>query len=318
MDFNGNTHTLNHLIGVRRRPQTARSEQDKFDQQRFNRILAVLATRPHICALRFALPAAASVTPISVNTPTLRHDLIITGAMTNSTRPFEFEKRNQARQQIYIEASDFATRFNLDDYAGQVVPEGGFNGVFYYPHPFVIGEGTFETFKVYKVDADPAEIAWLVFNGLRVFPENYAEAQLSAQQAERIKAAILDREAPRTHYAKVKIDFDGAGKASFKTPKFEEPHILRGVKTTLNQSLIKFHIEGEADLTSNPDENGLGGYVPLWSFAAQEGNKRELYGWQQRGLFIDSNKRIYGDLINTLDGAATDADGELTLILETM
>jgi hypothetical protein len=319
MDFNGNNQSLNHLINVRRRPATARAAQDVLNEQRLNRIQAILATRPHFSALKFSLPATNNITPVTQNTPDFRHDLIVTGAITNSNRPFEIERRNSKRPMIYIEADDYSTRFNLNEFAGEVVPSGGYNGIFYFPHPFVIGEGRFETFKVYKLDADPAEIAWLALVGMRVFADDYAEAQLTAQQAERVRAAIISRETPQTHYAKIAIEFDAGGKASFKTPKFEEPHILRGIKSTFNESLIRFGIEGEARLTSNPDEEGLGDYVPIWAVTAQTDSKRELYSWQQRGLFIDSNKRIFGELINTLDeGATTDNNGEITLILETM
>lgn len=319
MDFNANNQSLNHLINIRRRPATARAAQDELNQQRLNRIQAILATRPHFSALKFTLPLAASISPITQNTPDFRHDFIVTGAITNSKRPFEIERRNSRRPRIYIESNDYETRFNLNEYAGEVVPSGGYNGVFYFPHPLVIGEGKFETFKVYKLDGSPKEFAWLALVGLRVFADTYAEAQLSPQQNERVRAAIISREAPETHHAKIKIDFDADGKATFKTPKFEEPHILRGIKSTFNDSLIRFGLEGEARLTSNPDENGLGDFVPIWSVTAQPDNPRELYAWQQRGLFIDSNKRLYGELINTLDeGATTDEDGEITLILETM
>jgi hypothetical protein len=172
---------------------------------------------------------------------------------------------------------------------------------------------------MYKPDSTPSPIVVnIVVVGLRVFRSEYGEILLDPQERKRLDWTMEARESPRTVFLKQAVSFDTAGAGgesrNLITPQVAEPLLIRGVRTTLRNSLIEgLRIEGEP--------NWMPSLIPIWGLAAENDLLHENYQWFSRPIYLRSGQSIeIARIRNSIDGVIGDSQfgNSITWIAETV
>lgn len=319
MNWNGQQTSLNHLIDCLLDPHKAGEYQRDYNARRLNRIMSALCTRPVFIPLEFVMTAAAQTSPYRALTPSLNYDVIVTGLKSDTQTRSVIFREGDEKPLTYV--GDEANLYlRCDEISGQNATNGGGQlGVFYLPQPLVIEKGRRLAVEMFKTDATgAAEEANIVLVGVRVYPRSYGEVLLDVDERERIETLMTYRDTPRIRFLKQDIDFDSAvagGRANnLATPAVDEPLLIRGVRTSLRESLIDgIRIQGEAEWTTSA--------VPCWAIAAEDELVHENYQWFSKPLYLRTNNQIeIPRITNSIDGTLIDAqtDNYITWICETV
>ncbi len=319
MNWNGQRQTLDHLISLLQDPQKTRALQADFDSKRRSRIQSALNTRPLFIPLSFEMNAAGQVSPYRDTTQSLSYPVVITGIKADSqTREIVLRRTEDEKPIVYV-GEELNLHLRLDEIAGQGATNGGGQlGVFYLPQPIILPAGNRLSVEMYKTDttADPEE-ANIVLVGVRVLNKEYGSLLLDPAEREFIDSIIRMRPVPRTVFLKQAVSFDSAsagGEArNLYTPEVEEPLLIRGIRTTLRQSLITIRVQGEPDWTLEP--------TPIWGVAAEDELVHDNYQWFSKPVYLHSNNSIeVPRIVNSIDGTSVDAQtgNSITWICETV
>lgn len=319
MNWNGQRETLDHLIRLLSDPGKAATYQTEFDAKRRARVRSALTTRPHFQLLTFEMAAAGQTSPYRDTTQALSYPVVITGFKADTqTREVVIRRTEDEKPIVYVgEETNLFLR--LDEIAGQSATLGGGQlGVFYLPQPIILPAGNRLTIEMFKTDttADPEE-ANIVLVGLRVMNPAYGELLLDPAERQMVESLIRLREVPRTVFLKQVVDFDAAGAGgearNLFAPQVEEPLLVRGLRTTLRQSMISLRIQGEPAWTLEP--------TPIWGIAAEDELIHDNYQWFSKPVFLHSRSQIEIErVINSIDGINIDPQtgNTVTWICETV
>lgn len=319
MDFNGQKRWLDHAIDNRFDPATAAQTQKELNAYRRKRVLDALKTRPMLLPLEFNMNAAGQVSPYRDTTPRLDYDVLVTGVKSdNQTRDIIIS--NTATGSSLTRIGDESSLYlRADEIAGQIPGNGGQTGICYLTTPLLIQAGNRVTVEMFKTDTTAdAEDANIVLIGVRVYPRMFGSAVADGDR-ELIDQAIRLREIPQPRFAKVTFDFDSAvqgGEArNINTPTFEEPILVRGVRTSLRYSLIEIGVRGEPTWTHEA--------TPCWAIAGEDEGGHENYIWFSKPVYLAPHASI--EIRRVVNGMYTDAaliDSEtgntMTFICETI
>lgn len=318
MNWNGQRRYLDHVINKRQDPANAAKLQAEFDAWRRKRLTDAATTRPVFHQLQFSMTAAAQTSPYRETTESLGYDVLITGIKADVATRDIIIRRTESDLPICYVGDETNLNLRVDDIAGiTATTGGGQQGAFYLPSPILVPAKTRLTIEMFKTDATAAvEIANIVLIGVRVFHRSFAEALLDPAERMLADQFIAMREVPRTVFLKQAIAFDtalAAGEArNLFTPKVEEPLLIRGVRTTLRQSLIEVGVTGEPTWTVTP--------TPIWGVAGEDEMGHDNYQWFSKPIYLHSGDTIeVRRIINSIDGSLIDAQtgNTLTWICET-
>lgn len=306
---------FNHAISLRRFPGVdVDKKQEAVNKGRFDRIEKAFWRLPVYLPLRWDLPAAAPIAPIAATTSNqLDYDLLIVGAITDSpNRQIRFKNSNSEINPSYV-GRDTTINLNAGDIAGTTMTfsNDAQVGIFYYTSPFILYKSQQITIEMFKEATADAEVSNIVFVGYRIFSDKQTFAQAEADEIKDLKHFIALREVPRQVFMKSEVVFDVNGYArDVKTPDTDEPLIIRGVKTTLSNSLI----------TSCKLQNGLEfvvGEVPCWALFC-EPNGHNNYYYFKEPIYLPRKTALQMTLKNTINGVNIDDDGSITWLCETV
>lgn len=319
MNWNGNRETVDHLITLLSEPNRAAAAQADYNARRRSRVNRSLLTRPVFIPLSFEMAAAGQTSPYRQYTPTFNYDVVITGFKADTQTREIIVRREDEKSLTYV-GDELNLFLRTDELAGQCATNGGGQlGVFYPPQPEVLQAGRRFSVEMFKTDTTvDAEEANIVLVGFRVFPAGYGALMLDDVEKQRIERALSLRDTPRVVFLKVPVDFDAAGAGGLAeniiTPSVEEPLLVRGIRTTLRQSLVHgFRVQGEPDLTM--------GDVPVWGLAAEDELVHDNYQWFSRPIYLHSKTSIELQRItNSIDGNLIDAQtgNSITFLAETV
>lgn len=319
MNWNGQRRFLDAAIKRRLDPASAAAIQSEINAHRRNRINDALAVRPVYLPLRFDMEAAGRTSPYRDVTPSLDYDVIITGIQSDAQTREIIVKKTEADTSLLRTGDNLNLNLRVDDISGLSVAVGGGQlGPFYFPTPLILPRRTRLSVEMFKTDttADP-ETAFVVLIGCRVYSASYANNALGGGEIDRINRFIAAREIPEIRLLKQVINFDVAGVGgevrNLYTPRVEEPLLLRGMRTTLEQSAIEFGVTGEPFFTVEP--------TPIWSVAAEDSTGHENYHWFSKPIFLRSGQTIETRrVVNGLDGVNFDVQNgnTITWIAETV
>lgn len=290
MNWNGQRNFLDHLIAKRTDPANAANLQASFDNTRRKRVQSAVTTRPVFLPLQFSMTAAAQTSPYRSITNSLSYDVIITGVKADSQVRSIVLRRTESESPLAYVGDEVNLYLRADDLAGVAsTVGGGQQGVFYLPSPIVLGAGQRLTVEMFKTDTTAAaEVANIVFVGVRVFPASYADDLIDAQERNRIERFIQLRETPQIRFFKQNVAFDVAGvggvKRNLYSPQVDEPLLLRGIRTTLRFSTIELGIQGEPQWTPVA--------TPIWSLAGEDDLGFDNYQWFSKPIYLHSRNTI--------------------------
>lgn len=321
MNWNGQRETLDHLIRSRIEPGRQKELQTDYNARRRSRVVSSLNVRPFFITLRFEMAAAGQVSPYRAITPQLNFDYIITGAKSDVDTPRNIVVRRTEDEKPLAYVGDNQNLYlTTDEIAGLTTTIGGGQlGTFYWPQPLVLYKGNRLSLELYKTDATASPVvANVVLIGIRVFPNEYGDLLLDPQERQRLDWIMQARETPRTVFLKQSVSFDTAGiggeARNLTTPQVAEPLLIRGIRTTLRNSLIEgIRIEGEP--------NWMPGLTPIWGLAAENDLLHDNYQWFSRPIYLRTNQAIEIQRIrNSIDGVIADAQtgNTITWICETV
>ena len=316
MNFNSQQQWLEHYLNLQTAsPPKMRVLQEEINQKRVARIERAMKTRPYRIGLQFVLPAAEQLSPVRVTTPSLPHDVIILGAISNDPTREIIWRRSERDENFAYVGEENNLYLTLEEMSGQSAqPQGGGQrGAFYFSAPIMLKANRRMTFEMFKNEPSDAPVTvWLTLICLRTLKYN---TSLDEVQSKAVKKALLLNDAPEQRFIKQKITFDANGEARnvLSPVGLEEPHLIRGVKTSLNHSLVEnVGIEGEPDWALEP--------FPLWSLASEPATAHENYSFFARPVFLPAKTQFTMSLKNSLDGGEY-SDGEtgtITWLLETV
>lgn len=290
MNWNGQRQSLEHLISLATNPARQASLQADHDAKRRSRIQSALSTRPIFLPLQFSMTAAAQTAPYRDLTPSLAYDVIITGFKTDTpSRQISIRRTENDRSLVRI-GDDLNLFLTGSDVAGGTAGiSPGQNGTFYLPSPLVVPKGTRVTVEMYKQDAtaDP-EVANLVLVGVRVLNPAYADVLLDDAEKALIDHCIRLAPTSTTLFLKQSVAFDVAGVGGVAEnllgPRVEVPLLIRGMRTTLANSLIELNINGEPSWTPRP--------TPIWAVATEDDQRNDAYQWFSKPIYLKSDNQI--------------------------
>jgi len=319
MNWNGQRQSLDHLIAKRVDASRGAALQSDFDGKRRAKVQSALFTRPMFLPLTFEMTAAGQVSPYRDVTPSQPFDMVITGIKADSqTREIIIRRTEDEKPVVYV-GEELNLYLRADEIAGQAATTGGGQlGVFYLPSPISLKANNRLTVEMFKTDATAdVEKANIVLIGVRVFPKQYGEMLLDKAEQQQVEFLLRAREVPQLKFLKQSVDFDVAGAGgvarNLYTPQVEEPLLIRGVRTTLRQSLIELGIQGEPTWTAEP--------TPIWAVAAEDELVSENYHWFSKPVFLHSKNTIeISKITNSIDGSLIDAQtgNSITWICETV
>lgn len=320
MNWNGQRNYLDHLIARRLDPDRGSSLQSEFNARRMARVQSALNTRPVFLPLEFSMTAAGQVSPYRDTTESLSYDVIITGIKTDADIKRDIIiRRTEEEKPITYVGEELNLFLRVDDVAGVGATSGGGQlGVFYLPSPIPLPAGNRLVFEMFKTDATAAtEEVNIVLVGIRVFRREYGEVLLDRAERDSIDFHIRAREIPQVRFLKQTVSFDsavlGGQDRNLFTPQVEEPLLIRGVRTTLRQSMIEVGIQGEPPWTTKP--------TPIWGVAGEDELVHDNYQWFSKPIFLHSKTAIeITRLTNGIDGSNIDAQtlNTITWICETV
>ncbi|MDI1240385.1 MAG: hypothetical protein PSX80_00515 [bacterium] len=319
MNWNGQRETVDHLIRSLIEPKKAKSYQADFNSKRRARILSSLHTRPFFVPLEFNMLADGQVAPYRAVTQQLAFDFVITCIKSDNRRDIVVRRTSDDKPLAYV-GDEQNLNLRADDLSGFSVDSGfGQLGTFYLPQPIFLQRGQRMTVEMFKTDTTAGtEEANIVLVGVRVLRKEYGEMLMAEGEREAIDFILENRVAPRTVFLKTFVDFATAGAAGLAqnvvTPQVPEPLLIRGVRTTLRQSLIEgLRLEGEP--------NWMPSATPIWAVAAEDELGHDNYQWFSKPIFLRANGTIEIERItNSIDAANIDAQtgSTITWICETV
>lgn len=321
MNWNGQRETVDHLIRSLIEPKKAAQFQADFNAKRRSRILSALHTRPFFVPLEFSMLAAGQVAPYRAITAPLAFDFIITGFKTDNqvVRDIVIRRTSDDKPIAYV-GDETNLYLKTDDLAGFSVDSGfGQLGTFYLPQPIFLQRGQRMQVEMFKTDTTAgAEEANIVLIGIRVLRKEYGELLMAEGEREAVDFVLNNRVVPRAVFLKTFVDFDSAvagGLAqNIVTPQVPEPLLIRGVRTTLRQSLIEgVRLEGEP--------NWMPSATPIWAVAAEDDIGHENYQWFSKPIYLRANGTIEIERVtNSIDGANIDPQtgNTITWLCETV
>ena len=320
MDFNSNREWVDHLYALH-----SSSNPDALiktmNEKRLKRVEKARRHQPIILPLKFIVPIAAQVNPLSKQTPKLNYDVQILGAISDLQDYGLNIRTNRAEEPFAFIGSDPVQYAAVHDFAGWGADTAAsvFKGVMYWHTPFDLQRGDRLVVDLFKQVASGAiSYDYFAFVGSRTFGAEDDEAKLTASDRTLIETLISARRLPQIRLLTMPVRFKGGGAAANdvasaqKTPEQREPLIIRGARTTLRRSRVSLKIEGEAEWMPEP--------APIWALANYIDNQKEVYHWFENPFVLPPGQSIVGDFINTIDDAdaAFDGNGQITFIGSTV
>lgn len=319
MNWNGQREYLNHMIAIRANPEKAASLQAEMNAKRRAKVLSAMNVRPVFMPLSFEMAAAGQISAYRDTTESLAYDVLITGIKADTQTRDIIIRRNEDEKPIAYVGDEQNLFLRLDEIAGQSATLGGGQvGTFYLPSPILLKARTRLTVEMFKTDTTGTpEEANIVLIGVRVFPSEYGQMILNPSTREEIEQYLAMREVPATVYLKQLVEFDSAIAGGIArnlfSPTVPEPLLIRGVRTTLRQSLIELRLEGEPNWTVKP--------TPIWGVCGEDELIHDNYQWFSKPIFLPKSSAIEIERItNSIDGSLIDAQatGTITWICETV
>lgn len=321
MNWNGQRETLDFLIRGRIEPERQKELQAEYNARRRSRVVSSLNVRPFLVNLRFEMNAAGQVSPYRAITPQLNFDYIITGLKSDVDTPRNIILRRTEDEKPLAYVGDNQNLFlTTDEIAGLTTSIGGGQlGTFYLPQPLTLYKNNRLSVEMYKPDTTSSPVvANVCLIGLRIFRNEYGDLLLDPQERQRLDWIMSAREAPRTVFLKQSVTFDspsvGGEARNLLTPQVAEPLLIRGVRSTLRNSLVEgVRIEGEP--------NWMPGLTPIWALTAENDLLYDNYQWFSRPIYLRTNQAIEIQRIrNSIDGVIADAQtgNSITWICETV
>ena len=319
MNWNGQRPYLDHCIAKRANPNAAAQLQADLNKRRRSRVDDSLTTKPVFLPLQFSMTAAGRTSPYNATTKALGYDVIITGVKADvQTRDVILRRTEDEKPLVYVgDETDLFLR--TDDFSGiNATTGGGQTGVFYFPSPILLQRNNRITASMFKTDTTAdAEVSNIVFIGVRVFSGSYKAEAIDNDERALIEQRLEMMEIPRVVFLKVPVEFDSAiagGLAeNIFTPQVPESLLVRGVRTTLRQSLIELGVSGEPNWTVEP--------TPVWAVAGEDELVNDNYQWFSKPIFLHSGNTIeISRVTNSIDGVNIDAQtgNTITFICETV
>ena len=320
MNWNGQGKTLDHLVRSLTDPSRSKALQSEFNAARRARVASALNVRPFLVPLAFNMLAAGQAPPYRAVTAPQAFDFIITGLKSdNQTRNIIIRRTEDEKPLVYV-GEEQNLYLRVDEIAGvAITPGGGQAGVFYLPQPIYLQRGQRMTIEMFKTDTTAGtEEANIVLVGVRVLRKEYGALLMGEGEREVVDFYLENRTAPRTVFLKTPVEFDSAVAGGLAqnvvTPEVGEPLLVRGVRTTLRQSLIEgVRLEGEP--------NWMPSAVPIWSFAAEDELGHDNYQWFSKPVYLRTKGTIEIERVtNSIDGVNIDAQegNTITWICETV
>ena len=319
MNWNGSREILDHMIARRENPAQATALQQEFNRRRRVMVSKSLNVRPLFIPLEFQMTAAGQTSPYRATSDSLGHDVIIVGLKSDSQTREVIIRRTEDEKPIVYVGDEIDLNLRIDEISGlNATIGGGQVGDFYLPAPIQLPAGNRLTVEMFKTDATAdAEEANITLICVRVFEKRFGESLLDPAEEARVNEIIQMRDAPRVVFLKHKVEFDTAaagGEArNIFTPSVEEPLLIRGVRSTLRQSLIEVRVTGEPDWTLRP--------TPIWGVAAEDELTTENYQWFSRPIFLHSKGTLeIRRVVNSIDDVNIDPqfDNTITWICQTV
>ncbi|MGI8996417.1 MAG: hypothetical protein ACR2GW_07060 [Pyrinomonadaceae bacterium] len=320
MDFNANKEWSDYLYALRTSsdPNKIREEKNK---QRIQRVEKAKRYQPIILPLKFIVPVAAQVNPLSKQTPKLNYDVQILGAVSDLAEYGLNIRSIRTEDAFAFVGTDPVTYALVHDWAGWGANAAAdvFKGVMYWPIPFDLVDGDRLIVDLFKQVASGAiAYNYFAFVGSRIFGANSDEAKIPAADKTQIETLISARRTPQERLITMPVKFKGGGVAAddtapnMRTPEQREPLLIRGARTTLRYSRVTMKLEGEAEWMPEP--------APIWSLANYSDNQKEVYHWFENPFLLPAGQQLVGDFINNLDddAAAFDGNGQITFVASTV
>lgn len=312
MNWNGQRPWVDHFIATRSDAAGAPAAQAALNERRRRRLFEAALTRPIYLPLTFALPATGQVSPIRDTTTSLGHDVLIVGARSDTqTRDIVVRATESDRSLVRI-GDETSLYLRCDEFAGQLPGNGGQTGIQYWPVPILLRQGQRITIEMFKTDTTAdAEEANIVLVGIRAYGKEYANALLDAGEMAAVDHFLNAREFPAVTHLKVAWNFSTAlagGEArNILTPRVEEPLLVRGVRTSLRNSLIEIGLASEPSWTVEE--------TPYWAIAGEDELIADNWLWFPKPIYLRRNAQIeLRRIVNSIDtGTPLDAQNGNTM-----
>lgn len=282
--------SFDHLVDLIQDPPKGTAAQDQVNADRMAQIEYYLQFRPQFLPLVNKLPAAASTVPVPEFTyQGLQYPTIITGAITDGQdRNVQLYYGTDIDYKLFKFGNDGDLKLSLDAIAGHNLNTAGFPGVKNWPLPMTLPSNIPLLMSMYQ-DESPGYEFWVntTFNGLRVYPKNSAESLLVGGAREIVQNYIQRTGTPTVRWAVLKVEFDAAGQAIAKTPRYtNEVYSILGFRSTFTNAMVNLAFDGEFNAAWST------GPMPLWALAAEPGNPEKVFEPLPIPVFVPPNRQI--------------------------
>lgn len=299
---------FDHLVDLIQDPPTGVAAQARINADRLKQIEYQLQFRPQFLPLVNTLPAAATTVPVPEFTyQGLTYDTIVTGAITDGEdRNIQFYYGTDVEYKLFKFGNDGDLKLSLDAIAGHNVNTAGYAGVKNWPLPMTLPANIPLLMSMYQ-DASPGYEFNVntTFNGVRVYPKNSAESFLTGDARELVTNYINRTGTPTVRWATLKVEFDAAGQAIAKTPRYtNEVYSILGWRSTFTNAMVNLAFDGEFNAAWGTEK------FPLWALAAEPGNPQKMWEMLPVPVFVPPKRQVVLSLSDhiVIDPADTSHD----------
>lgn len=302
---------FDHLIDSLNNPQLSISNQEKFNQDRLQKVTDAMKVRPCYIPIQISLPPQVQTLPTTVQSNPLSYDSIVVGAISDGeSKRINFKRDGESSTPFVSVGKEIGSQISLDAIAGKSLESGGTNDIQRYL-PFLLRANQGLSVDLFKpVATNGIDVVSICFLAYRVFKAAAVNEEFTAELKEKVLAEIDARVTPEPRFSVCPVVFGNDGTAQAETPSVREPRIVRGFRTTVKNAMVNLGFDTDSKFARD--------FFPIWALAAESGNNTKNYRMLERPIFLKPYQQLYFSLKNTINGTTFADNGQIEILQQTV
>jgi hypothetical protein len=298
---------FNNIADIIFDPTLNRTAQLAYNDQRLAAVKRAVQFRPDFLTVQIPMPAEVQALPATRPTSRVVDNVIISGAITDGeNKKINFKRDRENADRFVASEGGSNAQISLEAIAGNSSESKGVSQIQEF-YPFIMRKNDRLSISVYKpVATQASDRVTVCFTGNTLISKARVDEFLTPEMLRMILSEIDLRVAPEDRYASCPVKFTGAGAAKTartNTPKFDEPRLITGFRTTVKHAMMNISFKKEGNFAL---EN-----FPIWALAAEAGNTTETWRMLKVPIFLEPEQQLFFDLVNSIDGTTYAEDGDI-------
>lgn len=285
-----------------------------YNQERLEWAKRGARFRPDFLTAQIPMPPEVSEIPATGKTSFVIDDTVIFGAISDGEDKKINYKRDREGAIKFVESEGGSNaQISIEAITGKSLESKGVSRIQEF-FPFQLQRNDRLAVTVFKpVATQTTDVVTVCFAGITQLSQARVDEKLTPEVLRMLLAEIDLRSSPSMRHATSPVEFKGTGdvkKATTQTPKFDEPRLLTGIRTTFKHAMLNCYLKKQGEFAADP--------FPIWAIAAEAGNATENFRRLKEPLLLLPEEQLFFDLTNTIDGTTFADDGELEYEVPTL